>query len=263
MTSTPSRAERSAPVLTLEGVTKRYRRLVAVNAIDLEVQPGEFVGFIGPNGAGKSSTMGCIAGVLAHDEGQIRVAGVDVLDKPVDARRHIGFVPQELNLFGYLTGEEFLRFVASTRGLSDEEQTAEIKELLELTELTRARDRVLKEYSGGMARKVAIAAALLGSPALLLLDESFVGLDPESTYRIRRRLQSYCDQGGAILLSSHILEMLERTCTRFVIMHEGQIARSLTREELEALVAEGTYRDLTHLYLQVTGKEDLHPGTGG
>ncbi|MFU8805317.1 MAG: DEAD/DEAH box helicase, partial [Bradymonadaceae bacterium] len=181
-------------------------------------------------------------------------------DARVDARRHIGFVPQELNLFGYLTGEEFLRFVASTRGLDEAAQTEQIESLLALTELTHARDRVLKEYSGGMARKISICAALLGPPALLLLDESFVGLDPESTYRIRRRLQQYCDDGGAILLSSHILEMLERVCSRFVIMNEGKIARIVERDELEALVGEGKYRDLTHLYLEATGKEDLVPG---
>src|SRR5690606_32880468 len=110
----------------------------------------DFIGFIGPNGAGKSSTMNCISGVLAHDAGSIHVAGVDVLAQPVEARKNIGFVPQELTLFGYLTGEEFLRFVASIRGLSDTDATLQIEELLTLTELTHARDRVLKEYSGGM-----------------------------------------------------------------------------------------------------------------
>lgn len=243
-----------APILEIKNLTKRYRRLVAVDGINLSVYPGDFIGFIGPNGAGKSSTMNCISGVLAHDVGEIRVAGIDVLTQPVEARKNIGFVPQELTLFGYLTGEEFLRFVASIRGLSDTDATTQIEELLILTELTHARDRVLKEYSGGMARKVAICAALLGPPALLLLDESFVGLDPESTYRIRRRLQQYCDDGGAIVLSSHILEMLQPICTRFVIMSQGKIARSLTRPEFDALIASGEYTDLTQLYLDVTGK---------
>ncbi|MBA2661122.1 MAG: ABC transporter ATP-binding protein [Bradymonadaceae bacterium] len=255
MTPTPPASEPAKAVLSIKGLTKRYRRLVAVDNIDIEVYPGDFVGFIGPNGAGKSTTMNCVSGVLAHDAGTIKVAGVDVLAAPVEAREHIGFVPQELALYGYLTGEEFLRFVGSVRGLSEEAQSTQIEELLTLTELTAARDRVLKEYSGGMARKIAICAALLGPPELLLLDESFVGLDPESTYRIRRRLERHCQEGGAILLSSHILEMLERVCTRFVIMSKGTVAKALTRTELDAAVAAGEYEDLTQLYLRVTGKD--------
>ncbi len=251
---TPDQRTDKTPILEIKNLTKRYRRLVAVNDLSLSVYPGDFIGFIGPNGAGKSTTMNCISGVLAHDAGSIHVGGIDVLANPVEARKNIGFVPQELTLFGYLTGDEFLHFVATVRGLSETEASAQIEELLTLTELTPARDRVLKEYSGGMARKIAICAALLGPPGLLLLDESFVGLDPESTYRIRRRLQTYCEQGGAIVLSSHILEMLQPICTRFIIMSQGQIARSLTRAQFNDGLAAGQYTDLTQLYLDTTGK---------
>lgn len=240
--------------LHISNLVKRYRRLTAVDGFSLDVAAGEFVGFIGPNGAGKSTTMGCVAGILAPDGGQVEVAGVDVVENPVEARRHIGFVPQDLDLYDYLTGDEFLRFVAQIRGVEGTEQDRQVKELLELTELTDARDRVVKEYSGGMARKIAICAALIGPPELLLLDESFVGLDPESTLRIRRRLQRYCDDGGAILLSSHILDMLERICSRVVIMVDGKLERDLSRDELEDLLAGGEYRDLNSIYLEATGK---------
>lgn len=240
--------------LHIDQLVKRYRRLTAVDGFSVDVAAGEFVGFIGPNGAGKSTTMGCIAGILAPDGGRIEVAGVDVVEHPVEVRRHIGFVPQELDLYDYLTGEEFLRFVADIRGVGGAEQDDEVDELLELTELSDARDRVVKEYSGGMARKIAICAALIGQPELLLLDEAFVGLDPESTLRIRKRLQTYCEAGGAILLSSHILDMLERICTRVVIMVDGELSRDISRDELDAMLASGEYADLNAIYLEATGK---------
>ena len=210
-------------LLHIDRLTKRYRRLVAVDEFSLDVAAGEFVGFIGPNGAGKSTTM--------------------------------GFVPQELDLYEYLTGEEFLRFVANVRGVEGSAQDEQVDELLELTELTDARDRVVKEYSGGMARKIAICAALIGPPELLLLDEAFVGLDPESTWRIRKHLQAFCDDGGAILLSSHILDMLERICSRVIIMVDGQLSRDLSRDELDGLLEAGEYPDLNAIYLEATGKE--------
>jgi ABC-2 type transport system ATP-binding protein len=243
-----------SPRLHIQRLLKKYRKLTAVNDFSLDVDPGEFVGFIGPNGAGKSTTMGCVAGILAPDGGTIEVAGIDVVDHPVEVRRHIGFVPQKLDLYDFLTGEEFLRFVADIRGVEGSDQDAQVDELLELTELADARDRVVKEYSGGMARKIAICAALIGPPELLLLDEAFVGLDPESTLRIRRHLQRYCDDGGAIVLSSHILDMLERICSRVVIMVDGELGRDLNRAELDELLESGEYADLNAVYLEVTGK---------
>lgn len=243
------------PRLVIDQLVKRYRRLTAVDGLSLRIHAGEFVGFIGPNGAGKSTTMGCITGLLAPDGGRIEVAGLNVVQHPVKVRHHIGFVPQDLQLFDYLTGEEFLRFVADIRGVTGPAQDEQIAALLHLTELTAARDRLVKEYSGGMARKIAICAALIGPPELLLLDESFVGLDPESTLRIRRHLQKYCEDGGAILLSSHILDMLERICSRIIILVDGQLKRDLSREELDALIAAKEYPDLNAIYLDATGKD--------
>lgn len=243
------------PRLVIDQLVKRYRRLTAVDGLSLSIHPGEFVGFIGPNGAGKSTTMGCVTGLLAPDGGRIEVAGLNVVEHPVEVRRHIGFVPQDLQLFDYLTGEEFLRFVADIRGVTGATQDEQIASLLHLTELTEARDRLVKEYSGGMARKIAICAALIGPPELLLLDESFVGLDPESTLRIRRHLQKYCENGGAILLSSHILDMLERICSRVIILVGGQLKRDLSRDELDALIASNQYPDLNAIYLEATGKD--------
>ncbi len=237
-------------LLTIEHLTKRYRKLVAVDDLSLTIAPGEFVGFIGPNGAGKSTTMGSIAGVINPDDGIVRVGDTDVLDDPIAARRHISFVPQHLELYDFLTGLEYLHFVADTRRVDHDVRDAQIEELLALCELEGARHRLVKEYSGGMARKLAISAALLGPPKLLLLDESFVGLDPESTFALRQRLMQFCDEGGAILLSSHILDMLERLCSRVVMLKEGALVMD---EPMEAIHARFDTEDgpqtLTDIYM--------------
>lgn len=247
----------SEPILEIRDLEKRYRRLVAVDGVELRIDAGDFVGFIGPNGAGKSTTMNSVAGTIAPDAGTIHVCGVDAITDPVGARRHMGFVPQHLHLYGYLTGEEYLRFVGDIRGVPADQQATEIAELLELCELTDARNRIVNEYSGGMARKLAICAALLGSPRLLLLDESFVGLDPESTHRIRRKLKQHCNNGGAILLSSHVLDMLERICTRIVMLVDGQVKIDRSMDDIRADLDAGPLEDLTELYLSTAGKLDV------
>ena len=247
----------SAPLLRVDQLTKRYRKMTAVEDLSFTLEAGDLVGFIGPNGAGKSTTMGCIAGILNPDAGAVHIDGIDIAQDPVEARRRISFVPQHLELFDYLTGLEYLQLVARLRGLAPDTRDAQIEELLELTELTQARHRILKEYSGGMARKAAICAALLGPPRLLLLDESFVGLDPESTFRIRQRLITFCQGGGAILLSSHILDMLERVCTRVIMLVQGTLR---VDEPMSALAARfgqpDEPEDLTQLYLRTSGKLD-------
>lgn len=247
----------ATPILQLQGLTKRYRRLVAVNELDLTIEAGQFVGLIGPNGAGKSTTMGCIAGTVAPDEGTVLIDGVDVVEAPVQARQKLGYVPQHLTLLDYLTGLEYLDFIADLRGLTRQDRAAEIDELLAITELDDQRHVIIREFSGGMLRKLALAAALLGAPPFLVLDESFVGLDPESTYRIRARLEQHCQQGGAILLSSHILDMLQPLCDRFIILHDGEVARDISKDEFDALCQADEVADLTELYLQTTGKADL------
>jgi ABC-2 type transport system ATP-binding protein len=155
-------------------------------------------------------------------------------------------------MHGYLTGEEYLLFLGALRGVSEEKLPTEVEELLELTELMPARHKVVKEYSGGMARKLAIAGALIGAPPLLLLDESFVGLDPESTWRIRLRLEKHCQNGGSILLSSHILEMLERVCTRIVMLNAGKIVLDDSMDNLKKRFTDEV--DLTRIYLDLSGK---------
>jgi ABC-2 type transport system ATP-binding protein len=234
---------------SLESVVKRFHHVRAVDGISLQVQPGEFVGFIGPNGAGKTTTMRCLTGQLVPDEGIVAVGGVSVTQDPIGARGKLGYVPQELELYEYLTGEELLRFVGDIRGIPAAEQTARVEELLALTELTGARNQIIREYSGGMERKIAIASALIARPPLLLLDESFVGLDPESTHALRGHLREYCEDGGAIILSSHILDMLERICSRVLVLASGRLVGDLSRVELDE-----DPRTLLEIYLELTAR---------
>lgn len=247
-------------VLEIAELTKKYRRITAVDGVSLTFEGGEFVGLIGPNGAGKSTTMNCVGGTIVPDKGRVVIDGVDVLEDPVRARRNLGFVPQELELYGYLTGEEYLRFIGEIRDVAASELDAAIDDLLALMELDKARHRIVKEYSGGMARKIAICGALIGAPKLLMLDESFVGLDPESTHRIRKRLQAHCDAGGVIVLSSHILDMLQNICSRFVMLVDGGLTLDISRAEFEAGLAEGSYESLLDLYLQKADKLDASEG---
>ncbi len=242
-------------ILQVDKLTKRYRRLVAVDGLEFSISPGEFVALIGPNGAGKSTAMGCIAGTVAADEGSVKIAGVDVAKDPVGARKNLGFVPQHLSLLDYLTGLEYLQFVADLRQLTGSKRDTQIDELLAICELDDARHVILREYSGGMLRKLALASVLLGPPALLVLDESFVGLDPESTYRIQKRLQTHCEDGGAILLSSHILDMLEPLCDRFLVLADGALANDVSAAELADMKEGGEVENLTDLYLETTGKK--------
>ncbi len=247
-------------ILQVENLTKRYRRLVAVDDISFSIEPGEFVALIGPNGAGKSTTMGCIAGTVAADEGALHIAGADVTKNPVGARRNLGFVPQHLTLLDFLTGLEYLQFVADLRDVTASERDEQIEELLAISELEDARHVILREYSGGMLRKLALSSVLVGPPKLLVLDESFVGLDPESTYRIRKRLESHCAAGGAILLSSHILDMLEPLCHRFLILVDGKLAADVSAPELERMRKSDEVENLTDLYLETTGKKEAIAG---
>ena len=233
--------------LRVSALTKAYGANVAVNAVDFSVEPGELACFIGPNGAGKSTTMRTIAGLQSPDSGVIEIAGTAVPNAAA-RKEACTLTPQEVTLFEYLTCVETLRMVATVHGVSSAEAEERIEYWLGVTDLGEARGRMVKELSGGMKRKLAVACAMLPKPAIVLLDESFTGLDPESTRALQRALRAYCDDGGAVLLSSHILDMVHAIADRVIVMVRGQVVESLDREALNSLVP-SSFDDLTELYL--------------
>ncbi|MBN1946676.1 MAG: ABC transporter ATP-binding protein [Bradymonadales bacterium] len=238
-------------LLEVKEIVKRYGPLTAVDGISLRLSPGELVAFIGPNGAGKTTTYRCIVGLQRPDAGQVLVSGLDMQTDRVEALRAIGYVGQDVQLFQYLTGEETLRMVGEIYQIEPQQLEDRISRLLELLELGSAANRLVRHYSGGMARKLALCTALVREPPVLLLDESFAGLDPESTVAIRGELDRLRQNGSTILLSSHVLELLERWVTRVVILAKGRIVQDLGRSELNELLS-GRFDSLTSLYLYHT-----------
>lgn len=240
-------------VLEVQGLTKSYGANRAVDDVTFHVEAGELACFIGPNGAGKSTTMRTIAGLQSEDAGTVRIGGRE-LRNAEDRKRACTLTPQDVALFDYLTCVETLRLVGKVHGIDKAETERQLERWLDVTGLGYASGRMVRELSGGMKRKLAVACAMLPTPPLVLLDESFTGLDPESTRALQNELRSYCDAGGAVLLSSHILDMVHTMADRVVIMARGHVVDSLTRSELVGRVP-SEFPDLTELYLSRTQEE--------
>lgn len=219
-------------MLELRSLTKRYGSQLAVEDLNLTLAPGDFLGLIGPNGAGKSTTLKMSVGHLAPTSGQVLIDGQDVQTVPLLIRQKVGYVPEYLSLYEYLTGLEFLAFVGEIKGLEGARSRAESEELLSVLDLGDERDRLIRTYSQGMRRKVALAGAMLGKPPVLVLDESLNGLDPQTNHRLKTHLQTLAKEGCAVLLSSHVLEVLERICTRIAIMRGGRLVDQLDANQL-------------------------------
>jgi ABC-2 type transport system ATP-binding protein len=224
-----------------KGLRKVFGDLVAVDGIDLSVPRGSFYGFLGPNGAGKSTTIKCLTGLLHPTAGQFRILDLDPLADPVAVKRKTGVVPEDLALFDRLSGAETLAFVGRVHGLDAASVRARTAELLELMDLEGAAGDLVADYSHGMRKKIALAAALLPAPRLLFLDEPFEGIDAIASRQIKNLLATFVRNGGTIFLTSHILEIVERLCDHIGVIHKGR------------LVAQGPLADLG----RGAGLEDL------
>jgi ABC-2 type transport system ATP-binding protein len=234
-----------------EGLVKRFGPTVAVDGISLRVGEGEFFGFLGPNGAGKSTTIKMLCGLLRPDAGTVRVAGHDLAREPLAVKREIGVLPEETNLYERLTGAEFLLFSGQMYGLPLEEARRRAADLLELMELTGDKDRLIVDYSMGMKKKTALAAALLHRPKVMFLDEPFNGIDPISVRAIRQALRQLTEHGTTIFFSSHVMEVVERLCTRIAIIHHGRIVGEGTVPELRAKAEAGGDSSLEDIFLKL------------
>jgi ABC-2 type transport system ATP-binding protein len=214
--------------IVFEGVRKTYGKLVAVDRVDLRVAPGSFVGLLGHNGAGKSTCLKMLMGLVEPTEGRIRVDGVDVSGDPVEARKRFGAVPEEPSVYEWLTAREFFEFVAGVRGVGD------VGRAMDVAGLGSDADRPIREYSQGMRRRTSLGAALLSSPPVLVLDEALNGLDPPSAARIKRLLREHVDQGGTVLLSTHVVETVEKVADRVILLARGRVVSDERTADLGA-----------------------------
>ncbi len=222
-----------AAVLT-EGLTRRFGELVAVEQVNLAVEPGQFFGFLGPNGAGKSTTIKMLTGLLAPTAGRIRILGLDLVENPVEVKRQIGVVPEGLALFGRLTGAEFLNFAGRMYGLDRDIAARRTSELLEFMQLADRPKTMITDYSHGMQKKLAMAAAVIHGPKILFLDEPFEGVDAIAAGTLKAMLQRMIVRGATIFLTSHVLEIVERLCSHVAIIHKGRLVAQGSIQELRA-----------------------------
>jgi ABC-2 type transport system ATP-binding protein len=238
-----------------ERLTKVFGRHTAVNAVNLRVPRGSCYGFLGPNGAGKSTTINCLTGLLTPSAGSVRVLGIDTRADPAPVRRRVGVVPEDLALFDRLTGAETLAFIGSAHGMDSGTLDRRADDLLELMDLKQAAGSLAVDYSHGMRKKLALAAALLPGPALLFLDEPFEGIDAVAARQIKTLLARFVAGGGTIFLTTHILEIVERLCDHLGVIHRGAlIAQGATA------VVQGQHRTLEDAFLHMVGANaDLEP----
>lgn len=232
-----------------EGLSKRFGKKTAVESVSLRVGQGEFFGFLGPNGAGKSTTIKMLCGLLRPDAGHIEVAGMDLMADPLGVKRSIGVLPEETNLYERLTGEEFLMFAGQMYGLSRDETHARAESLLDLMELTEDRKKLIVDYSMGMRKKVALASAMIHRPKVLFLDEPFNGIDPISVRAIRNVMHHLIERGATIFITSHVMEVIERLCTRVAIINHGRIVGEGTLDQLRAMAHADSVTSLEDVFL--------------
>lgn len=259
----------TTPAIETTALTRRFGDFTAVDNVNLRVDAGQFFGFLGPNGAGKSTTIKMLTGLLAPTSGSIRILGVDLQANSAEIKRQIGVVPEGLALFGRLTADEFLRFVGRMYGLDRATTLNRTRELLEFMQLDGEQKKLITDYSHGMQKKLALAAAVIHGPRVLFLDEPFEGVDAVAAGTLKAMLLRMIARGVTIFLTSHVLEIVERLCTHIAIIHRGQLVAQGSLDELragaarigQAGVQEGAVppgaekRSLEQIFLEIVGTD--------
>ena len=242
--------------IVTQQLTRKFGALTAVDGIDLQVQAGQFFGFLGPNGAGKSTTIKMLTGLLSPTSGRMQLLGIDFLQNPTEVKRQIGVVPEGMGLFERLTGMEYLRFVGRMYGLDRSTTEKRSEELLEFMQLADRQKAMIADYSHGMQKKLALAAAVIHGPRILFLDEPFEGVDALAAGALKALLGRMTERGVTIFLTSHVLEIVERLCSHVAIIHRGQLVAQGSLEELRAGIpgVEGETKTLEDIFLSIVGK---------
>ena len=219
-------------MLNIEHLTKIYGEKKAVDDLSLHIAPGEIYGFIGHNGAGKTTTLKSVAGILRFDAGEITVDGLSVREQPLECKKRMAYIPDNPDLYDFMSGIQYLNFVADIFGVSAEKRQKLIKKYADDFELTESLGQSISSYSHGMKQKLALISALIHEPKLVIMDEPFVGLDPMAAHLVKGIMRDICDAGGAIFFSTHVLEVAEKLCDKVAIIKSGKLIRSGTMEEV-------------------------------
>ncbi len=220
-------------MLKINGLSKSYGDKKVLKDLTLHILPGEIYGFIGHNGAGKTTTLKSVAGILDFDSGEILIDGISVKEDPLECKKRIAYIPDNPDLYDYMTGMKYLNFVADIFGVSTDERKEKIEKYADVFELTADLSSPISSYSHGMKQKLAVISAWIHSPKLIIMDEPFVGLDPKASHQLKTMMREFCDNGGAIFFSTHVLEVAEKLCDKVAIIKEGSLIKSGTMEEVK------------------------------
>lgn len=219
-------------MLQIRTFTKKYGEKCAVDNLSLSIAPGEICAFIGHNGAGKTTTLKACVGLIDFDGGDILIDGMSIKEQPLECKRILAYLPDNPDLYDFLTGEKFLNFIADVYGVGTEERRARIADLAERLSLTKDLSQPIGSYSHGMKQKLAIISAWLHSPRLILMDEPFVGLDPKASFTLKEMMREHCAGGGAILFSTHVLDVAEKICDKVAIIKNGRLVITGAMDEV-------------------------------
>ena len=220
-------------MLRIEHLSKVYGEKKAVDDLSLHILPGEIYGFIGHNGAGKTTTLKAVVGILSPEEGEIYVDGVSTKEQPLACKQKIAYIPDNPDLYEFMTGIQYLNFIGDIFQVPAQVRDERIHELADKFEITGALGELISAYSHGMKQKLALISAFIHEPKLIIMDEPFVGLDPKASFEVKEMMRQFCQEGGAIFFSTHVLEVAEKLCDKVAIIKKGQLIKSGTMEEVK------------------------------
>ena len=220
-------------MLRIEHLTKTYGDKKAVDDLSLHIMPGQIYGFIGHNGAGKTTTLKSAVGILGFDSGEIYIDGISVKEDPLECKKRLAYIPDNPDLYAYMTGIKFLNFVADIYGVPQDKRSERIEKYANAFEIAGDLAQPISAYSHGMKQKLAVTSALIHDPKLIIMDEPFVGLDPKAAHLLKLQMREICDNGGAIFFSTHVLEVAEKLCDMVAIIKEGKLIKSGTMAEVK------------------------------
>lgn len=236
-------------MLKIENLTKTYGNKKAVDGLSLHIQKGEIYGFIGHNGAGKTTTLKACCGILSFEEGEIFVDGVSIREKPLDCKAKIAYIPDNPDLYAFMSGIQYLNFVADIFKIPSNVRKERIRKYGDIFDLTKDLAQSISAYSHGMKQKLAVISALIHEPKLILLDEPFVGLDPKAAHSLKGIMRELCDNGSAIFFSTHVLEVAEKLCNKIAIIKDGKLIKQGTVDEVKG------DSDLENVFLELVEAE--------